>query len=129
MLLDVTGSLTFTDGVGTGSTAQVISNNGLGYLQVSYLDCVGCDTGLSFLDQPITNTAANEIVSTQNDSVITLDAAVSSTDALIGVLDEEDVPMNETEAALVTDVETAVADDEEQTGAESETEAHVLVCR
>lgn len=52
MILDVAGRLTFTDGVGVGSAAQVISNNGLGYLRVSYLDCVGCANGLSFFDQP-----------------------------------------------------------------------------
>lgn len=131
MLLDVTGSLSLIDGAGVGSLAQVVSNNGLGYMQVSYLDCVGCANGLLFLDQPIVNTATNEIVSTQNGSVITLSAAVSSSDALIAILDESTASLSETDVPVASDAETTTAADGEEEAPEEEVaaEAPALVCR
>ena len=131
MMLDITGSLSLIDGAGVGSLAQVISNNGLGYMQVSYLDCVGCANGLLFLDQPIVNTATNEIVSTQNSSVITLNAAVSSSDALIAILDENTAPLSETDVPVASDAETTTAADGEEEAPVEEVaaEAPALVCR
>ena len=138
MSLIVGGGLSFIDGTGTDSLAQVISNDGLGYMSVSYAACTGCANGLLFLDQPIINTATNEIVSTQNDSVITTEAAVSSSDALVALLDESNEPNSETEAVLLGDETTSSTDgtattttEEEDKLAEQEAEPEpkTLVCR
>jgi len=125
------GDLVFTDGSGLNSTAAIISNDGLGYLQVSYLNCTGCAAGLIYLRQPIPNAATNEITNTFNTAVITTDSAISSSLALAEVLDENSI--STTDSAVSSDTLTAestAAGTQQNTGSEeASTQSSVLVCR
>ncbi|MDH5425299.1 MAG: hypothetical protein OEY29_09915, partial [Gammaproteobacteria bacterium] len=126
MSLHVAGNLSFSDGTGSASLAQVISNDGLGYLQLSYLSCSGCATGLLYLDQPIPNAATNEIVSAQNTSVISTGPVVSSSDALLAFLEESLAGADSNQQAGTILTTTA----EDEAGAQDkEPQAKVLVCR
>ena len=135
------GSLTFVDGTGIGSETQLVSSGGSGYMAANYLDCVGCDTSLIFLAQ------LNDMTSTQT-STLGTGALVSSSDALVALLDEalvaetitvDDSTVVNTAAAEETSTDTQAtttsATDEEEaakendTAAESEPEAQALVCR
>jgi len=125
------GDLVFTDGSGLNSSAAIISNDGLGYLQVSYVNCTGCANGLIYLRQPIPNAATNEITNTLNTAVITTDSAISSSLALAEVLDESG--STTTDSTTSSDAQTAesTATDALQNSSteETSTQSSVLVCR
>lgn len=134
----VDGSLILTDGTGINSQAQIIANNGFSPLVISYLDCVGCDVGLKYLEAPIDNTAVGEVI-----NLVTTEPVVSSSDALQESFDttladgtlsdgtQEPLPegelLAEGEPAVSTTLETEQDEDKE---AEAELEPpKVLVCR
>ena len=86
MAVHTASNLTLTDGTGLQSPARIISNAGFGFLDISFLSCVGCADGLVFLEQPIQSAANDEIVSGIN--VLGDKPLVSSSEALFDQLQQ-----------------------------------------